>query len=144
MFSDGVAGLKLFAVMIAAGLVATGVSAQPQLATNAGPFMLFFDWDKGEVRRDEEALLDQVAEAWRARPGARLRLTGHTDRSGSASFNRRTGLERAETVRSALGKRGIPRNAMNLVSFGEDQPLVPTDDGVREVQNRRVEIMFEE
>ena len=144
MFSDGVAGLKLLAFMIAAGLAATGVSAQSQSAANAGPFMLFFDWDKGEIRRDDEAVLDQVAEAWRARPGARLRLTGNTDRSGSASFNRRTGLKRAETVRSALEKRGVPRNAMNVASFGEDQPLVPTEDGVREIQNRRVKIAFEE
>ena len=136
--------MKLLAFMVAAGLAGTGVSTQPQAATNAGLFMLFFDWDKGEIRRDDEAVLDQVAEAWRAHPGARLRLTGHTDRSGSASFNRRAGLERAGTVRSALERRGIPRNAMTLASFGEERPLVPTEDGVREVQNRRVEIAFEE
>lgn len=136
--------MKLLAFMIAAGLATTGVGAQPQAGARPGQFMIFFDWDREEVRRDDEAVLDQVAEAWRARPDARLRLSGHTDRSGSASFNRRAGMERAETVRAALEKRGISRNAMSLASFGEDQSLVPTEDGVREVQNRRVEIMFEE
>lgn len=136
--------MKLWAFVIAAGLAATEVSAQPQAATIAGPFMLFFDWDKDEIRRDDEAALDQVSEAWRARPGARLRLTGHTDRSGNGSFNRRAGMVRAKTVRAALEKRGIPGNVISLASFGEDRPLVPTEDGVREVQNRRVEITFEE
>ena len=136
--------MKLLAFMIAAGLATTGISAQPPVATNAGTFMLFFDWGKGDIRRDDEAILDQVAEAWRARTGQRLRLTGHTDRSGGAIFNRQAGMERAKAVRLALEKRGIPRDAMSITSFGEDRPLVPTEDGVREVQNRRVEIVIEE
>lgn len=136
--------MKLWKAVVAAGLVGTGVGAQPSAPAGAGPFMLFFDWEKGDIRRDDEAVLDKVAEAWRGRPGARLRLTGHTDRSGSTSFNRRAGMERTNIVRTALEKRGIPRNAMSLASFGEERPLVPTEDGVREVQNRRVEIAFEE
>ena len=106
--------------------------------------MVFFDWGKGELRRDDAATLDKLAEAWRARPSARLRLTGHSDRSGSAAVNRRTGLQRAAMVRAELEKRGVPRNAISIASFGEEQPLVPTEDGVREVQNRRVVIAFEE
>jgi outer membrane protein OmpA-like peptidoglycan-associated protein len=106
--------------------------------------MVFFDWGKGELRRDDEAVLDKIAQEWRARPSLRLRLTGHTDRSGSAAANRKTGMSRAATVRDGLEKRGVERNAMGLASFGEDRPLVPTEDGVREVQNRRVEILFEE
>jgi OOP family OmpA-OmpF porin len=58
--------------------------------------------------------------------------------------NRVAGLRRAEAVRAELEKRGVPRNAMSVASFGEERPLVPTEDGVREVQNRRVEIMIEE
>ena len=66
------------------------------------------------------------------------------DRSGSAAVNRRKGLERARMVRGELEKRGVPRNAMRIASFGEERPLVATEDGVREVQNRRVVIAFEE
>ena len=124
-----------------------GASATAQEATPAAPpppAMVFFDWGKGEIRSDDSATLDKVAEAWRARPAAHLRVTGHTDRSGSSSVNRASGLKRAATVRAELEKRGIPRNAMSVASFGEEQPLVPTEDGVREVQNRRVTIAFEE
>jgi outer membrane protein OmpA-like peptidoglycan-associated protein len=47
-------------------------------------------------------------------------------------------------VRSELVGRGIAGNAISVASLGEDQPLVPTEDGVREVQNRRVVITIEE
>lgn len=106
--------------------------------------MVFFDWSKPEIRGDDAATLDQVAAAHRAHPNERLQLFGHTDRSGSAAVNRRAGLRRAEAVGVELEKRGSPRNAMSVASFGEEQPLVPTEDGVREVQNRRVVIAFEE
>lgn len=109
-----------------------------------GPWMVFFDWGKAQPRGDDAALLDQVVSAYRALPDARLLLSGHTDRSGSSAFNRRAGLKRAEAVRAELEKRGIPRNAVSVASFGEEQPLVPTEDGVREVQNRRVVIELEE
>ena len=106
--------------------------------------MIFFDWSKPDIRSDDQAVLDRVYEAFRARPGAHLRIAGHTDRSGSGAANRAAGLKRAQTVRAELEKRGIPRNAMSIASFGEDRPLVATEDGVREVQNRRVVIAFEE
>lgn len=130
------------ALMIA--MLGAVAAAQEPAAGPPQPAMVFFDWGKGEIRSDDEATLDRVAEAWRTRPSAHLTLTGHTDRSGSAAVNRASGLKRAATVRAELEQRGIPRNAISIASFGEEQPLVPTEDGVREVQNRRVVIAFEE
>ena len=117
--------------------LASGAFAQqssvPSAAPAAGPWLVFFDWGKPDVRSDDEQALDQAAAAYQARPGARLQLTGHTDRSGNSAVNRAAGLKRAETVRAELQKRGVPRSAMRITSFGEEQPLVPTEDGVREV-----------
>ena len=133
---------KELAVLAGAVLAVSGVASarEPQ----PGPFMIFFDWGKPELRGDDGATLDKVAEVYRAKAGARLQVAGHTDRSGSGPVNRATGMKRARMVRAELEKRGIPRNAMSIASFGEDQPLVATEDGVREVQNRRVVIAFEE
>jgi outer membrane protein OmpA-like peptidoglycan-associated protein len=130
------------AVAAALGLAAPLAAQEP--SAPPAPAMVFFDWGKPDIRGDDAATLDEIAASWRARPASHIRLTGHTDRSGSAAYNRRAGLKRAETVRAELEKRGIPGNAMRIASFGEDQPLVPTDDGVREVQNRRVVIAIEE
>lgn len=131
--------MRIAAAVLMLGLAA-GAGAQESPGGAAASFMVFFDWGKGEVRSDDAATLDRVAEAYRANPSSRVTLSGHSDRSGSAATNRRTALSRAETVRGELEKRGIPRNAMSVASFGEEQPLVPTEDGVREVQNRRVSI----
>ncbi len=106
--------------------------------------MVFFDWGKPDVRSDDQSCSRPGRRGLSLKPGAHLRLAGHTDRSGGAAVNRLAGLSRAQTVRAELEKRGIPRNAISVASFGEDQPLVPTEDGVREVQNRRVVIAFEE
>lgn len=123
---------------------ASGVGQEAASSAPPGPFMIFFDWGKPDLRSDDAATLDQVTAAYRARPAAHLRIAGHTDRSGSAAYNRGAGLRRAAMVRDELERRGVPRNAMSIASFGEDRPLVPTEDGVREVQNRRVVIGFEE
>jgi len=118
--------------------------AQPVADASAGPFLVFFDWGKPDIRGDDAVTLDQVAAAYRAHPGARLELTGYTDRSGSVATNLRAGRRRAEAVRNQLVERGVPISAILITSFGEERPLVPTEDGVREVQNRRVEISIRE
>ena len=136
-------GMRVGIVAMGLAVVASASIAQ-QPASAPAPAMLFFDWGKPDIRSDDQATLDKVAETYRGRTGARLMIAGHSDRSGSRMANRAAALKRAETVREELEKRGIPRNAMSIASFGEDRPLVPTEDGVREVQNRRVVIAFEE
>jgi outer membrane protein OmpA-like peptidoglycan-associated protein len=103
--------------------------------------MIFFDSGGTEIRREWEPVLDAAAKA--AAGGVRLRVTGHSDRPGSPSVNRRTALERARIVADALVARGVSRAALTIAGKGEDSPFVPTADGVREVQNRRVDIQAE-
>jgi len=118
--------------------VAVPLAAQPAPATA----MVFFDWGKREIRNDDRAVLDKIAEQWRAQGDTRLVLSGHSDRSGPGWANVRASKRRAVAVQDYLIKRGVPASAMTLQAFGEQQPVVATEDGVREVQNRRVEIRF--
>ena len=131
--------LAIAAGMAIAVLGTAGATAQTS-DDAAGPFFLFFDWAKPDINRDAAAVLDQAASAYRHKPGARLRIAGYTDRSGSASYNQLASRRRAEAVRAELARRGIPASAMSVAAFGEGRPIVPTEDGVRELQNRRVEI----
>ena len=123
-----------------AGLLRAEAKAQP---SQGGPFLVFFDWGKPELGGDTKATLDKVAEVYAAAPGSRLRIEGHTDRSGSAAVNLTSARRRAAEVRDYLVSKGVPRGAVSIVSHGERRPLIPTEDGVREVQNRRVEIFLE-
>lgn len=106
------------------------------------PAMVFFDWGKREIRSDDKAVLDKVAEQWTAQPGSRLILSGHSDRSGPGWANLRASKQRAVAVQDYLIQHGVAASAIALQAFGEQQPVVATEDGVREVQNRRVEISF--
>ena len=110
-----------------------------QAAAPEGVTLVFFDWGESELSRDSAATLDAFAAAQAANPSPLL-ITGHSDRSGPASINRRASLARARIVADYLAGKGLARSSMTVSGMGEEAPLIPTEDGVREVQNRRVEI----
>ena len=123
-------------------VAASGVShAQPAPSPPSDErIIIFFAWDQPIVDGDAAARLDALVATLERSPGVRLELAGHADRSGPAGPNVRAGRKRAEAVRAYLAARGIAGTAMTVVSYGETRPLIPTADGVREPQNRRVEI----
>lgn len=103
--------------------------------------IVFFAWDRPIIDGDAAARLDAVAAAFQRSPNARINLSGHADRSGPGAPNVRSGRQRAEAVQAYLASRGVPGAAMHVMSFGETRPLIATADGVREPQNRRVEVV---
>jgi OOP family OmpA-OmpF porin len=118
------------------------VPPPPPPACVAGPFMVFFDWDKDEITPQASAILDNAASAYQTCGQAQVMLAGHADRSGSDQYNVGLSQRRSANVRSYLAGRGIPDGVMTTEAFGESRPLVETADGVREPQNRRVEITY--
>ena len=72
-----------------------------------------------------------------------VRLTGHTDTSGSDEYNLKLSRERAVVVKALLADGGIPVNDIAVNFSGEADPVRPTADGVKEQRNRRVEVEFE-
>ena len=133
---------RLAVAFLLTGAVPAAVQAQREEAAAPPLVLVFFDWGKPEIGNDAAGALDAVATRFRATPALHLRLAGHSDRSGGDLGNRRSALRRATAVADYLAERGVPRSAMTIASLGEKQPLIPTADGVREPQNRRVEIGF--
>jgi outer membrane protein OmpA-like peptidoglycan-associated protein len=109
----------------------------------APSFMVFFDWDRSNLSQQALATIQQAADQFRSTGKARITATGHTDTSGPADYNMALSLRRANTVKDALVRDGVPATAITVIGKGETQPLVPTADGVREPQNRRVEIVLQ-
>ena len=72
----------------------------------------------------------------------KIDVNGYTDLSGTPKYNQGLSVRRAETVAAELVKDGVPRTAIDIHGYGESHPLVPTAAGVREPQNRRVEIIL--
>jgi len=90
----------------------------------------------------ERRLLDSAVSAYGDCDNIPIMLAGHADRSGSARYNVGLSERRNDSVRGYLTSRGIPDGNITSQGFGESQPRVPTEDGVRELQNRRVEITY--
>ena len=105
-------------------------------------YLVFFAWDQADISPVAQTVLDQVRDDYlRGRP-SRLVLAGHADRSGREWYNDTLSEDRARNVARALVGMGVPPEALDVEWFGERSPRIPTDDGVREPRNRRVEIVF--
>jgi outer membrane protein OmpA-like peptidoglycan-associated protein len=115
----------------------------PPPAVAPPSFMVFFDWDRSNLSAQALATIKQAADAFRAKGNARITATGHTDTSGPESYNMALSLRRANAVKDALVQNGVPAQAITVIGMGEKGLLVPTADGVREPQNRRVEIVIQ-
>ncbi len=109
---------------------------------NTGPYIVFFDFDQSVITADAATILDNAVSAYTNCGTARVMLAGHADRSGSAAYNIGLAERRNMSVMQYLSGRGIPAARIMAEAFGESQPRVPTADGVRELQNRRVEVTY--
>jgi outer membrane protein OmpA-like peptidoglycan-associated protein len=115
----------------------------PPPAVAAPSYMVFFDWDRSNLSAQALNTIKQAANAFKTKGNARITATGHTDKSGPENYNMALSLRRANAVKDALVREGVPATAIAVIGRGESQPLVPTADGVREPQNRRVEIVIQ-
>ena len=114
------------------------------LATGVGnEYVVFFAWDQADVTPVTQQVLEQVAADYKKGKISRVAIAGHADRSGSPAYNLRLSERRARLAAAELVALGVPADIMKIEWFGETQPRVPTADGVREAQNRRVEVRFE-
>jgi len=114
----------------------------PPPPVQATSFMVFFDWDRSNLSAQAESTITQAANAFKSTGSARVTATGHTDTSGTPNYNMALSLRRANTVKDSLVRNGVPASAISVIGKGETQLLVQTGDGVREPQNRRVEIVI--
>ncbi len=106
----------------------------------AHSFTLFFRFDSEELTAESRALVPDILRAIRERPVPDVVAVGHTDTTGVSAMNFELGLKRANTVRDLLVETGLDASAVEVISHGESDLLVPTADEVAEPRNRRVEI----
>ncbi len=107
----------------------------------ARSYLVFFDWDRADLTDRGRQIIREAAENSTRVQYTRIEVNGYTDTSGTPEYNQRLSVRRAQTVTAELVRDGVPRDAIAVQGFGETHLLVPTKAGVREPQNRRVEII---
>ncbi len=121
--------------------VAAPVAAAPAPAP-ARTYLVFFDWDKASLTPRATQIIAQAASDSKTQSTTTIDVNGYTDTSGTPVYNQGLSVRRAKAVAAQLVADGVPASEITAKGFGDTNLLVPTGPGVREPQNRRVEIVL--
>jgi len=101
-----------------------------------------FKFGKKDLPDEAKAKLDEMMQQIKADPkGAYFEIAGYTDSIGDKNYNEKLGLERAEAVKRYLYEsHQIPLHKMNVISYGEENPVAENKTKTGRAQNRRVVI----
>jgi outer membrane protein OmpA-like peptidoglycan-associated protein len=125
------------APMAAAPAAAPAPAVQP-----ARSYLVFFDWDKATLTVRAQQIIKEAADNSMHVKVTRIEVNGYTDTSGTPQYNMGLSIRRAASVKAELIRDGVSAGEISTMGFGETHLLVPTGPGVREPQNRRVEIIL--
>ena len=103
---------------------------------------MYFDFDQSNITDGAATILNQAVTSYANCGTASVMLAGHTDTSGSKTYNMALAERRNASVQAYLVGRGIPEARIMAEAFGETDLQVPTADGVREQKNRRVVVTY--
>ena len=122
---------------------ASPVPVSPPTSVQAArTYLVFFDWDRVDLTERARQIIAEAATAATRATTTRIEVGGNADRSGTLGYNQGLALRRARAVAGELVRRGVPQAEIAVQGYGDSRPLVSTQAGVREPQNRRVEIIL--
>lgn len=101
---------------------------------------LYFEVGRKGLTDDAKAILATQADLAKNDPDLGILVQGYTDRQGSADYNRKLGMKRAETVKTELMKAGVAEHQIKVVSLGKDGALCLDNSDVCRNMNRRVHL----
>lgn len=104
---------------------------------------LLFDFDRAEIRRAGEPVLEALVAYLQEDPQRRVRINGHADALGGEDYNRNLSERRAEVVRRFLVAQGVAPGRLTLRAFGESLPAASNETARGRELNRRVELTID-
>ena len=99
-----------------------------------------FAFDSANLTMEAKGILDGAAATMNAHPSGNFVIEGHTDSTGSDSYNMSLSQRRAESVMNYLASRGVSSSSMRAVGKGESSPVADNSTSAGRADNRRVEI----
>src|SRR3954471_21795094 len=100
-----------------------------------GSFLVYFGFNKATLDTSARQVVAEAADEYKRTGAAQINVTGYADKAGQAEHNQRLSERRGEAVRHELERLGIPSSAVQVAAEGENDPAVPTADGVPEARN---------
>ncbi|MDO9103922.1 MAG: OmpA family protein [Methylovulum sp.] len=104
------------------------------------PSSITFGFDSATLTPQAQTALDSVGTVLNQYPDSTIKITGHTDDTGSDSYNQKLSEERAASVSSYLSQHNVSYNRLTTQGMGESMPKVPNTSEANRAQNRRVEL----
>jgi len=101
---------------------------------------IFFDVDKFDLKKESYAELAVVVELLAKNPGITIEISGHTDNSGSADYNKQLSENRAKSVKQYLVSKGAGTERISVKGLGATQPIDSNDTESGRANNRRIEM----
>lgn len=111
-------------------------------SVQADPLVIRFEWGESEITLNaaEREKLGRIADFMARSETGICEVTGHTDNTSSAGFNKELGLKRANFVKDYLVTQGIPQDRIVTRSMGETDPIANNDSEGGRALNRRTVI----
>lgn len=106
-------------------------------AAPAANYAVYFDWDSWTLTAEDLTTISAAIDAARSGRQSSIAVVGHTDTSGSADFNQKLSVKRADVVKDVLVQMGARPESIQTSGVGESDLAVSTGDGVKEAKNRR-------
>ena len=145
--------IKQLLAVVAIAFVVTACGESPQTASLQQPppapppptkaWMVFFDTNSTALSQQANTTVTEAATVAKSTPNSRLVVTGFTDTEGAVAYNKALSVRRANAVKDALVRNGIPPQSVSIVGEGEQGLLVPTPDQTKNENNRRVQIVVQ-
>jgi len=98
---------------------------------------IYFDFDKYNLRSDAVEGLNQNAKALMENPDTRIRIEGNCDERGTVEYNLALGEKRAMAGKDYLVKLGVSASRIDVISYGKEKPLDPSNNEAAWSKNRR-------
>lgn len=126
------------------GAALASTSADQDHGTSLAADGVQFNTDEATLQPGANKMVSEAVDYLRSNPGSQVIIEGHTDRTGSKSYNQKLSEKRAIAIAKAINTNGISKDRITAFGFGETKPIADnnTRDGRR--ANRRVEIRFAE
>jgi len=98
--------------------------------------MIHFDFDKSDIKPEDQANLDRKAAILMANPSLKIQIAGNCDNRGSDEYNLALGNRRAAAAQRYLVNKGVSASQLTIVSYGEERPVNPANNEAAWAENR--------